>query len=72
MPDCSYQPRARWWLLSLHPTAAGRVYAAYGGVYIGTALIRLWLVDRIEPTRWGLFGALVALMGMGIIMFAPR
>ena len=37
------------WLLTLHPTASGRVYAAYGGVYIGTALFWLWLVDGIRP-----------------------
>ncbi|MAZ87218.1 MAG: hypothetical protein CL693_06200 [Cellvibrionaceae bacterium] len=60
------------WLLSLHPTAAGRVYAAYGGVYIGVAILWLWLVDGITPTRWDLLGSAVALAGMAIIMFAPR
>lgn len=60
------------WLLSLHPTASGRVYAAYGGVYIFAAILWLWLVDGIQPTRWDLIGALVALAGMAIIMFAPR
>lgn len=60
------------WLLSLHPTAAGRVYAAYGGVYIGTAIIWLWLVDGIRPTNWDLVGSAVAILGMAIIMFAPR
>lgn len=60
------------WLLSLHPTAAGRVYAAYGGVYIGVALAWLWLVDGIRPTGWDLLGASVALLGMAIIMFGPR
>ncbi|MCJ0973557.1 YnfA family protein [Pseudomonas sp. PS1] len=60
------------WLLSLHPTAAGRVYAAYGGVYIGTAMLWLWLVDKIRPTGWDLLGSAVALAGMAIIMFAPR
>ena len=60
------------WLLSLHPTAAGRVYAAYGGVYIGTAILWLWLVEEIRPTGWDLLGSAVALTGMGIIMFAPR
>lgn len=60
------------WLLSLHPTAAGRVYAAYGGVYIGTAIVWLWLVDEIRPTGWDLLGSAVALAGMAIIMFAPR
>lgn len=60
------------WLLSLHPTAAGRVYAAYGGVYIGTAIIWLWLVDGIRPTAWDLVGSAVAMVGMAIIMLAPR
>ena len=59
------------WLLSLHPTAAGRVYAAYGGVYVGVALLWLWQVDGIRPTVWDLIGAAVALLGMAIIMFAP-
>ncbi|BCO13960.1 UPF0060 membrane protein [Aeromonas hydrophila] len=60
------------WLLSLHPTAAGRVYAAYGGVYIFVAILWLWLVDGIRPSLWDLVGSLVALCGMVIIMFAPR
>ena len=59
------------WLLSLHPTAAGRVYAAYGGVYIGVAMAWLWLVDGIRPTAWDLAGSAVAVAGMAIIMFAP-
>ena len=60
------------WLLSLHPAAAGRVYAAYGGVYVAVALGWLWLVDGLRPTAWDLIGAAVMLAGMGIIMFAPR
>ena len=60
------------WLLSLHPTAAGRVYAAYGGVYIFVAILWLWGVDGIKPTAWDLVGSAVALVGMAIIMFAPR
>jgi small multidrug resistance family-3 protein len=59
------------WLLSLHPTAAGRIYAAYGGVYIGVAIVWLWAVDQVRPTSWDLVGAAVALAGMGIIMFQP-
>ncbi|GEM_PF-68831 len=55
------------WLLTLHPTASGRVYAAYGGVYIGTALFWLWLVDGIRPSRWDLFGAALCLAGMAVI-----
>lgn len=60
------------WLLSLHPTASGRVYAAYGGVYIGVAIIWLWLVDGVRPTPWDLTGAVVAALGMAIIMLGPR
>jgi small multidrug resistance family-3 protein len=60
------------WLLTLHPTAAGRVYAAYGGVYVFVAILWLWAVDGVQPTPWDLIGSAVALTGMGIIMFAPR
>jgi small multidrug resistance family-3 protein len=60
------------WLLSLHPTAAGRVYAAYGGIYIFVAILWLWIVDGIRPTLWDIVGVTVALIGMAIIMFAPR
>lgn len=60
------------WLLSLHPTAAGRVYAAYGGVYVVSSFLWLWAVDGVAPDRWDLVGGLVSLAGMSIIMFAPR
>lgn len=60
------------WLLSLHPTAAGRVYAAYGGVYVFMAIVWLWAVDGVRPTTADLIGSAVALIGMAIIMFAPR
>lgn len=60
------------WLLTLHPTASGRVYAAYGGVYIFVALLWLWLVDGIRPTTWDLFGSAIAIIGMLVIMFSPR
>ena len=59
------------WLLSLHPTSAGRVYAAYGGVYIGVAIMWLWLVEGVSPTLWDIVGSAVAVTGMAIIMFAP-
>lgn len=60
------------WLLTLHPTAVGRVYAAYGGVYIAMAIMWLWAVNGIRPTTWDVVGSAVALLGMAIIMFAPR
>lgn len=60
------------WLLTLHPDAAGRVYAAYGGVYVFVAILWLWVIEGIKPTHWDLIGGTVALIGMAIIMFAPR
>ena len=60
------------WLLSLHPTAAGRVYAAYGGVYVSVAILWLWLVDSVRPTVWDMVGVAVCLLGMVIIMLGSR
>jgi len=60
------------WLLTLHPTAAGRVYAAYGGVYIGAALLWLWTVDGVRPTLADGLGATLCLAGMAVIMAGPR
>lgn len=59
------------YLLTLHPAAAGRVYAAYGGVYIVVALFWLWRVDGIRPSLWDVAGGSIALLGMAIIIFAP-
>jgi small multidrug resistance family-3 protein len=60
------------WLLTLHPSAAGRTYAAYGGVYVVVALIWLWRVDGVVPTRWDLVGGGICLVGMAIIALQPR
>ncbi len=60
------------WLLTLHPEAAGRTYAAYGGVYVAVALCWLWAVDGIRPDRWDVAGATLAIAGMMVIAFAPR
>ncbi len=60
------------WLLTLHPSAAGRIYAAYGGVYISVAIMWLWLVDSIKPTFTDWLGVLVCLLGMAIIMIGAR
>jgi len=56
------------WLLTLHPAASGRVYAAYGGVYVCTALIWLRVVDGVKLSVYDWLGALVALCGMLIIV----
>lgn len=59
------------WLLTLHPAAAGRVYAAYGGVYIAVALCWLFLVDRVHLTVWDIMGALIVTLGVAVIMLQP-
>ncbi|WP_154928358.1 YnfA family protein [Pantoea anthophila] len=56
------------WLLTLHPAASGRVYAAYGGVYVLTALLWLRVVDGVKLSVWDWSGALIALSGMLIIV----
>ncbi|BCA39590.1 uncharacterized UPF0060 family protein [Kluyvera ascorbata ATCC 33433] len=56
------------WLLTLHPAASGRVYAAYGGVYIFTALLWLRVVEGEKLTVYDWLGAVVALCGMLIIV----
>lgn len=56
------------WLLTLHPAASGRVYAAYGGVYVATALVWLRVVDGVKPSPWDWTGAGIALFGMAIIV----
>ncbi len=51
---------------------AGRAYAAYGGIYIVASLLWLWTVEGVQPDRWDLIGALVCLIGAGIIFLGPR
>jgi len=56
------------WLLTLHPMAAGRVYAAYGAVYVSVALIWLRVVDGVPLTLRDLVGEVVVLAGMAVLM----
>ena len=60
------------WLLTLHPAAAGRTYAAYGGMYIVVALLWLRFVDGVALTRWDIAGAAIALLGMAVIALQPQ
>ena len=60
------------WLLTLHPDASGRVYAAYGGIYIAVAIVWLWLVDGVRPSVWDMTGVTIAVAGMAVIVFQPR
>jgi len=61
------------WLLVLTPAdAAGRTYAAYGGIYIAASLAWLWLAEGVRPDRWDMAGAALCLCGASVILFAPR
>lgn len=60
-------------LLTLIPTeAAGRAFAAYGGVYILSSLAWMGLVEGVRPDRFDVLGAAVCLAGAAIILLAPR
>lgn len=60
------------WLLTLHPAASGRIYAAYGGIYIFSALMWLRFVDQISLSRWDLLGGIVVILGALIIILQPQ
>lgn len=60
------------WLLTLHPAASGRIYAAYGGIYIFTALLWLRYVDQVYLSRWDLMGGVVVLIGAAMIILQPQ
>lgn len=60
------------WLLTLHPQATGRVYAAYGGVYIGVTLAWLYAVDGIKPSGSDWAGVALCLLGAAVIILGPR
>ena len=61
-----------WLLTFVDTSAAGRAYAAYGGVYIAASLAWLWLVEGARPDRWDALGASICLVGAAIILFGPR
>jgi len=61
------------WLLTLvQAQAAGRAYAAYGGVYIAASLLWLWGIEGVRPDRWDALGAAICLVGAAVILLGPR
>lgn len=61
-----------WLLARVDSAAAGRAYAAYGGIYILASLAWLWRVEGVRPDRWDTVGALIALFGAAVIIWGPR
>lgn len=51
---------------------AGRTFAAYGGIYVVSSILWLWLVEAARPDRWDIAGAIVILAGSALIMAGPR
>lgn len=50
----------------------GRILAAYGGVFVAGALVWGMIFDRFQPDRWDIIGAMICLLGVSVIMFAPH
>ncbi|HEY9906822.1 MAG TPA: YnfA family protein [Thermosynechococcaceae cyanobacterium] len=59
-------------LTKIDASNAGRVYAAYGGVYILSSVLWLWLVENVKPDRWDLLGVAISLVGTIVILFSPH
>jgi small multidrug resistance family-3 protein len=55
-------------LTKINASNAGRIYAAYGGIYIFSSLIWLWLVEGVKPNRWDIVGVSLSLMGTLVIL----
>lgn len=78
--------RTPWWILAgvaslilfavfltrVESAYAGRVFAAYGGVYIVASLAWLWVAEGVRPDRWDTTGAVVCLVGAALIVWGPR
>ncbi|MHB8917492.1 MAG: YnfA family protein [Desulfocucumaceae bacterium] len=57
---------------TLQPANFGRVYAAYGGIFIALSILWGWQVDKVVPDRFDIIGGVIALTGVFVIMYWPR
>lgn len=72
VPGCASLVLFAWLLTLVDSDAAGRAYAAYGGIYITSALLWLWIVEGVRPDRWDLGGVALCLAGAAVILFGPH
>jgi small multidrug resistance family-3 protein len=72
VPGCASLVLFAWLLTLVDTSQAGRAYAAYGGIYITSALLWLWLAEGVRPDRWDMAGAALCLIGAGVILLAPH
>lgn len=72
IPGCAALILFAWLLTRIDVSAAGRAYAAYGGIYIASALAWLWLAEGVRPDRWDLGGVALCLLGAVVILFGPH
>jgi len=61
-----------FFLTRIDASYAGRTYAAYGGVYVVSSLMWLWIIEGHKPDRWDMTGAVICLTGAAVILWAPR
>lgn len=72
IPGCASLVLFAWLLTQVDSSHAGRTYAAYGGIYILSALLWLWIAEGVRPDRWDLAGATICLVGAAVILFGPH
>lgn len=72
IPGCASLVLFAWLLTLVDTSQAGRAYAAYGGIYIMSALMWLWLVEGVRPDRWDVTGVALCLIGASVIFFSPH
>ncbi|WP_232496186.1 YnfA family protein [Novosphingobium kaempferiae] len=72
VPGCTSLVLFAYLLTLVDTSQAGRAYAAYGGIYITSALVWLWLAEGVRPDRWDMLGAVLCLLGAAVILLAPH
>lgn len=72
LPGLALLAAFAWLLTRVEAPAAGRAFAAYGGIYIAASLAWMWGVEGLRPDRWDLAGAALCIAGAAVILLAPR